>query len=250
MDASKFAPTGSNKALISAGTGLKNKYRDITMSLTQTQVSELYVAIFGRPSEKEGSEYWSSVDTENKYLARNMIYDSSAQAYFGDSFDDDQAFIEHIYLNTFGRTLEDDPTGIAFWVDALKANYPGGRGFVVTEMIAALKRDEPADSHALNQFLNRVEVSNYYAERIDIGLEESYFGESGLNVTSDVASIDTAKAKIDELLAELDPDAPTVVFSLENHLEEAVILEAPNSLSIDEVQPIMVRPEKSRQFLW
>jgi hypothetical protein len=188
------------------------------VSLSKTEVSELYVAIFGRPSERGGSEYWSNIYYSASIIADGMLNDPSAIAYFGESINSNQAFIEHIYFNTFGRTLEDDPTGIAFWVSALDAGY--SRGFIVTEMITALKRDEPNDSPALNQFLNRVEVSNYYADEVEEGLEESYFKDDGLQVTDDTSSVTTAKLQIDDIVIRLDETAPHAMFSLKHSLIE------------------------------
>jgi hypothetical protein len=165
------------------------------MALTQTQVSELYVAIFGRPSEQGGSQYWSSLPYDITTIANGMLNDGSAVDYFGDSLNSNRAFIEHIYLNTFGRTYEEDPTGIDFWVSKLDEGF--SRGFIVNELIAAIKR-EPDESPALQQFLNRVEISNYYADRVDGSFPEFNFGPDGINVTHDTSSVSDAKNNIDD----------------------------------------------------
>jgi hypothetical protein len=168
------------------------------MALTQTQVSELYVAIFGRVSEKEGSDFWSSLPYDDFIIADGMLADPTAIAYFGDSLNSNQAFIEHIYFNTFGRTVEQDPSGIAFWVDALDAGYT--KGFIVTEIIEAIKR-EPADSPSLLQFNNRVEVSNYFADSLaDPDPSKMVFQNTGGLLVDDTAdSVEAAKLAINDV---------------------------------------------------
>ncbi len=41
-----------------------------------------------------------------------MLTTDDAIEYFGDTLDDNQAFIELIYKNTLNKTYEDDPEGI------------------------------------------------------------------------------------------------------------------------------------------
>ena len=77
-------------------------------ALTQTQVSQLYVSIFGRASEGEGSEFWVARGKTMALTATEMLGSPAAIEYFGTSLNTDQAFIEHIYSNTLGKTLQDD----------------------------------------------------------------------------------------------------------------------------------------------
>jgi hypothetical protein len=185
------------------------------MALTQTQVSEFYVAIFGRPSEQGGSQYWSSLPYDTTTIADGMLTDALAIEYFGDSLNSNRAFIEHIYLNTFGRTYEEDPTGIDFWVSKLDEGF--SRGFIVNELIAAIKR-EPDESPALQQFLNRVEISNYYAERVDGGFPEFNFGPNGLDITNDPNSVSDAKNKIDEKEEVINTPDPKAKLTLDANI--------------------------------
>ena len=85
------------------------------MALTKTQVSELYVAIFNRASEGEGNSFWQGQGSAAE-VAQQMLDTVDAQEYFGTALDEDKAFIEHIYINTLGKTYEDDAEGIDFWV--------------------------------------------------------------------------------------------------------------------------------------
>jgi hypothetical protein len=62
------------------------------MALTQTQVSQLYVAIFNRASEGAGNTYWQS-STDMATCANDMLATPDAQTYFGTSLNTNQAFI-------------------------------------------------------------------------------------------------------------------------------------------------------------
>lgn len=173
------------------------------MALTKTQVSELYVAIFNRASEGEGNEYWQEpfVGATVEDIANGMLETTDAQEYFGDSLDDDQAFIEHIYQNTLNKTIADDPEGIAFWTDAL-ATY--SRGYVVAELVAAVAQyadsTDPVTQVAYNQFVNRVAVSDYTADTLATAPEDYAtslnFG-ADLVVTDDAATVTAAEAAVD-----------------------------------------------------
>ena len=106
------------------------------MALTQTQVSKLYVAIFNRASEGSGNAFWQNNYEDMAVAADAMLSTEDAQEYFGDSLESNQAFIEHIYLNTFNKTVEDDAEGIAFWVGLLDEGAT--RGEVVVALVEAV----------------------------------------------------------------------------------------------------------------
>ncbi len=52
-----------------------------------------------------------------------MLKTDEAKAYWGSALNDNQAFIEHIYLNTFGMTYAEDPLGVDFWVTQLENGW-------------------------------------------------------------------------------------------------------------------------------
>jgi hypothetical protein len=172
------------------------------MSLTQTQVSELYVAIFNRASEGEGNSFWQGIDDTAENIANQMLATDDAVTYFGTSLDTNQAFIEHIYLNTLSKTATDDPDGIAFWVAALDAG--SSRGFIVSELVAAAQATENAGT-AQDQFLNRVAVSDYTANTVsdapaDYATSLAFDGD--LTVTEDASTVTSAQALVDDIAAE------------------------------------------------
>jgi hypothetical protein len=185
------------------------------MALTQTQVSQLYVAIFNRASEGSGNAYWQT-QSDMAAAATAMLATTDAESYFGDSLDSDQAFIEHIYLNTLNKTAEDDADGIAYWVGRLEAGAT--RGEVVAELVQVIESygpdgenydpEDAATVAAYNQFMNRVEVSNYMADNVTnppADYAQSTAFDQDLVVTDDPATVTTAQAAIDALADDDDP---------------------------------------------
>lgn len=188
------------------------------MALTKTQVSELYVAIFNRASEGEGNAYWQSVDLSSAEVASEMLATTDAQEYFGDTLDDNQAFVELIYANTFNKTPEDDAEGIAYWTDLLENGV--SRGQVIAELVAAVEQyadsTDPVTAQAYAQFTNRVAVSDYTADNLpaapaDYATSLNFGG--GLTVTSEAATVTAAQAAVDALV---EPPASELTEALED----------------------------------
>lgn len=178
--------------------------------LTKTEVSQLYVALFGRASEGEGNRYWQSIGLAMTAVGDYMLETDAAKNYFGSSLDTDQAFIEHIYLNTLSKTSSDDPTGISYWVGELKKG--SSRGYIVATLVGVIKdyapggpyynADDAATVAAYNQFTNRVEVSDYMADTVEkppAGWETSTAFNTGLIVTNDPQSVVAAKLLVDAM---------------------------------------------------
>ena len=186
-------------------------------NLTRTQVSRLYVAIFGRASEGEGNRFWQTwkADGASKpdmaSTATAMLATDAAKNYFGGSLDTDQAFIEHIYQLTLNKTQSDDGPGIAYWVSELDGGKTRGR--VVADLVEVIQAyapgglyydaNDPVTIAAYHQFSNRVAVSDYMAETVE-DLPDNWdtvtrFGPNGLNVTHDPATVVIAKAIMDNI---------------------------------------------------
>ncbi len=176
--------------------------------LSQEQVSQLYVAIFGRASEGEGNTFWQTYQPDIISTANAMLATEAAQNYFGSSLNSNQAFIEHIYLLTLNKTNTDDPNGVAYWVGELGKGK--SRGEVVATLVGVIKEYAPGGLYynpndektiaAYNQFTNRVTVCNYMADTIyplpANWATATQFGPGGLNVTFDGATVAAARNKI------------------------------------------------------
>ena len=182
--------------------------------MTKTQVSELYVSIFNRASEQDGNTYWAGLNKTAAEVADLMLATSDAQTYFGSSLDTNQAFVEHIYLNTLNKTAADDAEGIAYWVGLLDGGTT--RGEMVSTMIDSIATYAPdgvnydatdtATVAAYNQFSNRVEVSDYYADTVATAQADyattTSFG-ADLVVTDDASTVTTAQTAADTVAADI-----------------------------------------------
>ncbi len=171
---------------------------DLPSLLTQTQVSQLYVSIFGRASEGEGNAYWCSNQDNMVTAANTMLNTEPAKAYFGETLNNNQALIEFIYLNTLGKTYEDDPDGVDYWVSELRNGK--SKGQVITTLINAAIDPAYTGVPAQDQFLNKVTVCNYVADMIstcpDVN-DLSAFVEFIENVTDDSTTVAAAKILVD-----------------------------------------------------
>ena len=173
------------------------------MALTKTDVSALYVAIFNRASEGEGNTYWQTQGTTAE-VANAMLDTAPAKEYFGAALDDDQAFIEHIYLNTLGKTLADDAEGIEFWTGELATQ---SRGEVIARLIESAL-DAATAGPAQDKFKNMIAVSDYAAETLEDAPEDltDLRFDGGLQgVTADADSVEAAKTKVNLVLNPVDP---------------------------------------------
>jgi hypothetical protein len=175
--------------------------------LSKTEVSQLYVSIFGRASEGEGNAYWKA-HSDMTNAANSMLDTQAAKDYFGANLNTNQAFIEHIYLNTLNKTIADDVDGINYWVSMLNAGTT--RGEAVATLVGAINDyapdgpyydpDDAATVAAYNQFSNRVTVSDYMADTVydtpdDWATSTSF--NNGLIVTDNAATITEAKRAVD-----------------------------------------------------
>ncbi|MCP4115635.1 MAG: hypothetical protein GY737_09565 [Desulfobacteraceae bacterium] len=166
------------------------------MTLTRTEVSQLYVAVFGRASEGEGNSYWQT-DRDNMVASADvMLATDAAKDYFGDSLDNNRAFIQHIYKNTLGKTSKEDPVGIAYWAEELDAGKT--KGEVVAALITAAQ-DDINVGIAQDRFNNKVLVSDYAAEVLFEFTDIATFTDLIASVNETDASVVLAKAAVDAL---------------------------------------------------
>ncbi|WP_170000917.1 DUF4214 domain-containing protein [Campylobacter sp. RM16189] len=191
------------------------------MALTKTQVSQLYVTLFGRASESSGSKFWQKTQPNMTEAATNMLNDESAKAFFGSSIDTNAKFVNHIYENVFGRAAEAE--GFNFWVSALEKG--NARGFIVSEMIKAAEKNEPT-------FNAKVAVSDYLADKDEavMGTHRSVYVEALDKAAKE--GVDVAKAYVDSVALDAwisTPTNPGKVETLTALQEEKVanVFEAP-----------------------
>ena len=194
------------------------------MALTKTEVSKLYVSIFNRASEGAGNTYWQEDAADLKDAAAKMLSTPDAATYFGTSLDSNQAFIEHIYLNTLNKTASQDTEGVAYWVNQLNSGLSRAEivGSLVTAVDDYAASTDPVTAFAYHQVTNRVAVSDSIA---DSGVTDMAFTQKALAaVSADMSTLD-----IVENLVQMVQENPTALTEVSNTLVEVKELIAANA---------------------
>jgi len=162
----------------------------------RTEVSQLYVALFGRAPDGEGLGYWVQLRDQGQSLtqiANTMYATTPARTYFP-SFLTNGEIIAAFYTNVLGRSA--DTEGLAFWTG--KLNAAGATpGSVIAEMISVVATYAGTDTAGKDSaalFNNKVTVAQYYGEK-----NGNISGAQTVlqTVTKDAASVTTAKAAVD-----------------------------------------------------
>ena len=162
----------------------------------RTEISQLYLALFGRAPDGEGLGFWTALRNEGRSMvdiANTMYATEPARAYYP-TFLTHQEIIHSFYVNVLGR--EPDAGGLAFWTAKLGA--PAATfGSVVAEMIAVVANyngTDPAGQASAALFNNRTNVAQYYGEK-----NGSVDGASAVlnTVTADPTTVPVAKTAID-----------------------------------------------------
>lgn len=130
----------------------------------RTQVTQLYVSMFGRAPEFDGLGYWVNQLNAGKsfaQVAQDMFNVTPSRAYYP-SFLTNEEIIARFYTNVLGRTA--DAEGAAYWAAKLNAGQTPGQ--VITDMIASVANYAGSDEAALASqklFADKVELGLYYA---------------------------------------------------------------------------------------
>ncbi len=168
------------------------------MSLTiamRTQISQLYVSLFGRAPDSEGLGFWVTALNNGMTIAQiaeSMYNTAPARAYYP-AFATNQEIVSTFYLNVLGRPA--DAEGLAFWTKELAAAPSKGEFFTkLLNNVVNYTGTDPDGLASQALFVNKVTVAQYYAEKNgDIGGSTVVLN----GVTSDEATVDAAKAQID-----------------------------------------------------
>jgi len=173
----------------------------ITVAM-RTQVSQLYVSLFGRAPDGAGLGYWvTQLDNGQSLtqLANAMYGVSEARAYYP-AFATPEEIVQTFYTNVLGRAKGTDLEGQAFWVAKLKA--PGvSVGSVIVDLqfqTANYTGTDPAGVASKALYNNKVSVAQYFGEQ-----NGSVAGATNAltGVTSDVATVATAKTSVDSAVS-------------------------------------------------
>lgn len=156
----------------------------------RTQVSQEYVALFGRAPDSEGLGYWVQQMVNGKsinQIANDMFNVSAARVYYP-AFATNQEIVNSFYKNVLGRTA--DAEGSAYWTAKLSApNATPGQ--VINDMIIAVTSYTGTDAAALTSkalYNNKVVVGEYYGATMQGGSANATAAISTVTATTDVST--------------------------------------------------------------
>jgi Ca2+-binding RTX toxin-like protein len=172
------------------------------MAVTREEVAKLYVANFNRAPDKAGLDYWiydgtSSTTslTDLNAIAKAMQAGSEAES--GVSSMTDTNYVISLYSSLFGRTVDSSDEGVVYWVSELTAGNVERANMIQTLILGAEADTGDADDAAV--LANKTEVGIYYADTLE--LDGTDFSLS--SITSDTATVTTAKASADDIADEI-----------------------------------------------
>ena len=169
----------------------------------RTQVSQLYVALFGRAPDSEGLGYWV------QELAKGASISSIADAMYGTApareyyplYLTPDEIVTKFYQNVLGRTPDDE--GKTYWLgEFLKPDATPGS--VIAQMVGVVANYDTAQTStdpivlagidSAKLFNNKVAVADYFATKVGTvaGSKEALAA-----VTADPATVTAAKAVVD-----------------------------------------------------
>ncbi|QQF51337.1 DUF4214 domain-containing protein [Campylobacter fetus subsp. venerealis] len=187
--------------------------------ISKSEVSELFIVLFGRPTEGEGNTYWVNESSANGW---GMIETSNAilnlditKSFLGETLNNNESFVKHLFKNAVNLTefvSDEQKAGLKYWVDLLD-NGALSKADLVGHFVNAAK--DPSNAGA-NQdlFNNKVTVSNYVADTIaKLPLDGLTPDQQNAliqktvdiinNVSSNSSSVESAKGEVDALKSEL-----------------------------------------------
>jgi len=159
------------------------------------QVTELYVALFGRAPDAEGLGFWTQAlnnGTSLTAIADSMYNTTPARAYYP-LFLTNTEIVKAFYVNVLGR--QPDTEGLNYWV--AKLNAPGATpGAVINQMVDIVVHytgTDPAGLTSAALFNNKVTVAEYWAEHVG-----TVAGSTAIlsTITSDAATVTAAENAI------------------------------------------------------
>lgn len=177
----------------------------------RTQVSELYVALFGRAPDAEGLGYWVEQMSNGRtwaQVAQDMYNTAPARTYYPLSMTNEE-IVTSFYVHVLGR--QPDNEGKAYWTGQLNTKTEGQ---VVVDMITAVANYTGSDPAALASkalLLNKATVAQYYAFNLNGDAAGSVDAIADVTANSNVSSSSNIEALISSgSTFVLTVDAPSV----------------------------------------
>lgn len=168
-----------------------------------TQLTDLYVAFFGRAPDAAGLEFWQKQLLENGLdfgqLAARFADSAEAKALYPANLSN-QDFVRSIYLNSFGR--EPDAAGWDYWGSVLNGvdkNDVVQRGAFIAQVVLGAYAATSGDAD-LYMLTNKHDAALYYTNKLALQPQEQFDGGVGQllqMVTGERVTVSKAEAVVD-----------------------------------------------------
>lgn len=166
----------------------------------ETQIAQLYVALFGRAPDNLGLIYWQAALMDGmtiKQIAAQMFATPDARPYYPSTASNAQ-IVASMYVNVLGRSP--DSAGLQYWTAELDGSTPGD---VIVNMLVAVQTysgDVPEYAASRQLFINKVDVALFCG--VTLACSDLAICKSALaSVTAETTSVGPAKAHLRELIA-------------------------------------------------
>ncbi|MEP6790463.1 MAG: DUF4214 domain-containing protein, partial [Ramlibacter sp.] len=138
------------------------------MSITTTQLVELYLAYFGRPPDAGGIRYYTTGNFTLNDVVRSFSASPESKALHGEGFG--AAQINAIYQNLFNRDAE--PAGQAYWLAAVNSGS-------ITPAQAALSILQGAQNSDKTAVQNKLALASAFLVELDTEREITGYAGDG-----------------------------------------------------------------------
>lgn len=158
-----------------------------------TQITQLYVALFNRAPDAQGLAYWADQLVAGKTVSQvcvDMYNVAPARAYYPLTLSNEQ-IIDAFYTNILGRVP--DAGGKAYWTNELATKSVGQVISTLVATVALYSGSDPLGLKSQALFNNKVLVGDHFAQILqsnDINLANIAL----VGVTSDAASVNAVEA--------------------------------------------------------
>jgi len=165
----------------------------ITVAM-RTEISQLYVSLFGRAPDSDGLGFWVSSYAGGNTIAKiaQSMYETTPARTYYPLYATPSEVVTTFYSNVLGRAP--DAEGLAFWVNEFKNAATPGTFFA--KLVSNVVNYSGTDADGLSSqslFNNKVTVAQFYGENggTIAGATSALSG-----VTAVASTVDTAKAAI------------------------------------------------------
>jgi len=87
------------------------------VTVTEEQVTQIYVATFDRAPDADGLKYWVNSGLTIEEIAESFFVQPETKKKYPDTLPN-ALFVRTIYSNLFNRSADDD--GVAYWTERLE----------------------------------------------------------------------------------------------------------------------------------